>query len=98
MDDVTHGTLLAGFLSKLNLGAPQRFRNMTIIPLFTPINHSPDYLTLWEAISKSLLTVTEVSQAGSVPQLKVTNAADLPVLLLDGEERIGAKQNRILNA
>ena len=41
--------------------------------------------------------VTEVSEAGSVPFLKVANQADQPLLLLDGEELIGAKQNRILN-
>ncbi len=41
--------------------------------------------------------VTEVSEAGSVPFLQVANGADRPLLLLDGEELIGAKQNRILN-
>ncbi len=41
--------------------------------------------------------VTEVSEAGSVPFLQVANDADRPLLLLDGEELIGAKQNRILN-
>jgi len=40
---------------------------------------------------------TEVSEAGSVPFLRVANGADRPLLLLDGEELIGAKQNRILN-
>jgi hypothetical protein len=32
-----------------------------------------------------------------VPNLKVHNKADKPVLLLDGEEVAGAKQNRVLN-
>jgi hypothetical protein len=41
--------------------------------------------------------VTEVSEAGSVPFLQVTNGAARPLLLLDGEELLGAKQNRILN-
>lgn len=30
-------------------------------------------------------------------QLKVTNSGDLPVLILDREELVGAKQYRILN-
>lgn len=38
-----------------------------------------------------------MSEAGSVPFLKVANGADRPLLLLDGEELLGAKQNRILN-
>ena len=41
--------------------------------------------------------VTEVSEAGSVPFLQVANGADRPLLLLDGQELIGAKQNRILD-
>jgi len=32
-----------------------------------------------------------------VPSLSVVNDADRPVLLLDGEELVGARQNRILN-
>jgi hypothetical protein len=38
-----------------------------------------------------------VSEAGSVPELLVKNLAPSPVLILDGEELIGAKQNRIVN-
>ena len=43
------------------------------------------------------VTIEEVSEAGAVPTLRVTSAADRPVLLLDGEELIGARQNRVLN-
>ena len=50
-----------------------------------------------EAIECSLLTVTEVSEGGHVPELKVINRGDKPVLLIDGEELVGAKQNRVLN-
>jgi hypothetical protein len=41
--------------------------------------------------------VTELSGGGSVPELSITNTAELPVLLVDGEELVGAKQNRVLN-
>jgi hypothetical protein len=73
------------------------FNNMGVLPLFTSINETPQYLTLKEALEKRLLTITEVSQSGSVPELKVVNIAEIPVLLLDGEELAGAKQNRVLN-
>ena len=43
------------------------------------------------------MALTEVSHGGSVPELIVINRADRPLLLLDGEELIGAKQNRVLN-
>jgi hypothetical protein len=41
--------------------------------------------------------VTELNAGGSVPELRLENNADLPVLLVDGEELVGAKQNRVLN-
>jgi hypothetical protein len=41
--------------------------------------------------------ITEVSEGGSVPQLLLVNEATQPVLLLDGDELVGAKQNRVLN-
>jgi len=32
------------------------------------------------------------------PELKVVNKSDQKILLVDGEELVGAKQNRVLNA
>jgi hypothetical protein len=75
----------------------QHFENMGVLPLLTSLDDSPEYLTLKEALDKQVLTITEVSHEGSVPELKVVNGAEIPVLLLDGEEVIGAKQNRVLN-
>ncbi len=43
------------------------------------------------------MTVSEVSEGGSVPELKVTNLTGKHVLILDGEAVAGAKQNRVLN-
>jgi len=89
--------IISNFLSKLEFGEAKIFNNMGVIPLFTSIDQSPQYQTLKEALEKRLLTITEVSQSGSVPELKVVNKAQIPVLLLDGEELAGAKQNRVLN-
>ncbi len=84
-------------LQRLAFEGPQTFENMAVFPLLSPLDGGPDYLTLKEALERELLTVTEVSAGGSVPELNVANAADLAVLLLDGEELAGAKQNRVLN-
>ena len=46
----------------------------------------------------SVLEVSEVSEAGSVNAVFATSNGDAPVLILDGDESVGAKQNRILNA
>jgi hypothetical protein len=84
-------------LEKLELGQPQEHENLQIFPIFYSDNHSPEYLTMKEALEKKLLVVTEVGKEGSVPELMVKNESDSLVLLLDGEELMGAKQNRVLN-
>jgi hypothetical protein len=86
-------------LSRVELGAPTRFRNLTVYPLLrpAPAQEEPDYHLLEQAIELGLARVTEVSAGGSVPELRFENRSDRPVLLLDGEELVGAKQNRVLN-
>jgi hypothetical protein len=54
-------------------------------------------VTAREAITRGTLTVSEISDAGSVPELLAINEGNVPVLVIDGEELVGAKQNRIVN-
>jgi hypothetical protein len=56
------------------------------------------YRTLDEALAAQTLEITETSEGGTVPLLKVLNRGDEPVFLMAGEQLVGAKQNRILNA
>jgi hypothetical protein len=84
-------------LGALTFGQAQTFENITILPIISGLNHSPEYLTLGEAVGTWQVSITETSQAGTVPELLVTSIAEKPVLLLDGEELAGAKQNRVLN-
>jgi hypothetical protein len=85
------------YLSGFTIEEPQRHKNMSVFPLSTSFDGGPDYTTLKDALEKALLSVNEVSTGGSVPELKVINAGEIAVLLLDGEELAGAKQNRVLN-
>ena len=85
------------YLLGMELGAGASFENMAVFELLMPTNGGPEYITLREALEKGVFSVTEVSEGGSVPELMVANKGDAPVLLLDGEELRGAKQNRILN-
>ena len=50
-----------------------------------------------EALDAGLARVEEVSEGGSVPELRFTNSAAMPILIVDGEELVGAKQNRVAN-
>jgi hypothetical protein len=89
--------LINEFISQIGFDVVQNHLNMQVIPLFSEQKEIISYLTLKEALEKRLLIIEEISKGGSVPELKVINLADVPVLLLDGEELAGAKQNRILN-
>jgi ARG and Rhodanese-Phosphatase-superfamily-associated Protein domain len=90
-------TLLEAYLSRIELGEPQQFNNVVVVPIFTGGSGAPEYLTLSEALQQQLASITEIHTAGAVPQVKVTNLADALLLLVDGEELIGARQNRTLN-
>lgn len=80
----------------LQLGDPVEHRGIVIAPLFPRRQPVARYLTLAEAIALGF-RVTEVDASGSVPELLVHNPLEENVLLYDGEELVGAKQNRILN-
>ena len=78
------------------LGDPVEHRGVVVCPLFPRTDPRARYLTLEEAIGRGL-RIEEVGAGGSVPELRVVNPLVDDVLLYDGEELIGAKQNRILN-
>lgn len=84
-------------LAGLALGAPQLYRNLALFPLVATDDSPPDYVLLDEALARGLARVTEVSAAGSVPELAFENASARKILLVDGDELSGARQNRVLN-
>lgn len=89
--------LAAEWLRRMSPGKPRTAGALAFFPLFRDIPGTFPYLTLGEALERHVLVITEVSQGGSVPELAVENSGDTAVLLLDGEELRGAKQNRVLN-
>lgn len=82
--------------SVFQLGEAVEHRGIVVTPLFPRGDPLAPYVTLDEALPRGL-SVTETSTAGSVPELALVNPLDENVLLYDGEELVGAKQNRILN-
>ena len=77
------------------LGKPQSFQGLGLIPLFSRDEPALEYIGLDEAAAAGLV-VTEIDQSGSVGTLAVSNPLKDNVLLYEGEELIGAKQNRVL--
>src|SRR3954471_13186757 len=84
-------------LPDVSVGDPIRYESLFVFPLFSPPEGVVDYLLSDDAIQAGSVTVEEVSEGGSVPDLLVTNLGDSRVLFLEGEELRGAKQNRVLN-
>ena len=83
-------------LDAFQLGEPVEHRGIVVAPLFPRRDPVAAYVTLDEALPRGL-RITETSDSGSVPELFVENLTGSAVLLYDGEELVGAKQNRILN-
>jgi hypothetical protein len=87
----------AEYLKAVALGRKQSYRNLEVYPLFSAPSATLTYLILDEALEEDGVWIGEVDEAGTVSELKVINRADCPILILDGEELVGAKQNRIVN-
>jgi hypothetical protein len=80
---------------QFEFGTPAAYERLTVIPLFG--TGSPaDYLGLDAASALDGFVITEVDESGSVTELNVTNPYDRKVLLYEGEEVVGAKQNRTI--
>jgi hypothetical protein len=84
-------------LAGISIGEATGFRNLTMFPLIKQDETTATYLTLEEALGLGGIHVTEVSESATVSGLKVVNTLDWAVLLLDGAEIVGAKQNRVFN-
>ena len=77
--------------------APQRHRLLTLFPVVDPGGRSLPHRLLSEALEEGTLRIEEVSEEGSVPELMACNEGHRDVLVLDGEQLRGAKQNRMTN-
>jgi len=79
------------------VGKPLSYGSLAVFPLFARKDGNVEYLVYSEALERDLVTVVEFGESGSVPELLVSNKGDERVLIVDGEQLVGAKQNRVLN-
>jgi hypothetical protein len=80
------------------LGAPTRHRGLSLFPLKSRVHLATgSYLVLDDALTTNQFRITEISEHGSVNQLLAINDIESQIFLLDGEELVGAKQDRVLN-
>ena len=85
------------FVESMQIRDPMIYKNLTLVPIEAAQNDGPDYLLASEAIETSMLRITEVDEAGSVGELLVRSYSEALILIVDGQEFVGAKQNRIAN-
>jgi hypothetical protein len=78
----------------IRTGIPQQHQALTIVPLLSAHEVELPYLLLSDALTGGLVRITEVG-GGTVPRLLAQNTGDNDVLILDGEQLIGARQNRM---
>lgn len=92
-------TIMSDYFRNIRGGESQQKHNLQFIPLFQGGESGPrGYLLLDEALERESLQLQEATEQGMVNNLMVVNLGRQPVLILDGEELIGAKQNRMVNA
>lgn len=91
-------TKLFEHLKGLEFGTPQTFNNLTVVPLTIEKEEKLKYISLKKALADNLIEISEIDESGHVPELKVKNKSDEFILIIDGDQFIGAKQNRIINA
>jgi hypothetical protein len=92
---------IAELLGAVRLAPRQVHETLTIWPLVrdeTTPRDGAAYVHLSEALRNGTFLVDEVSEAGSVPSVRAANRGDTAVLILFGEEFLGARQNRVANA
>ena len=71
-----HTTPIAAALSSVVVAPPVTFRNISMYPLLArdpEARRVPGYRILDDALASGLMEVTEVSEQGSVPYLRVVN-------------------------
>ena len=92
MDIVIDGTNVP-----IELLESQKYKNMEVIPVRINSSSNKDYLTLRRGISAGFVEVTEC-EISTVGTVLARNNANIPLVLIDGDEILGAKQNRIMNS
>lgn len=86
-------------LNSLTIEVPISCGRLHVFPLLAGGSAEEEiFLLLDEGIHSGTLRVEELNEGGSVPELRVVNEGSLPVLILEGDELTGAKQNRVVNS
>ena len=82
------------YLTKIQIGAEQSFKNLSIFPLLSDYFIPFDYRTIDDAVSKDMIEVLEIRQKGSTPSYKVINKSNQMILIYEGKQVVKAGHQR----
>lgn len=85
-------------LENMEIGRAVAHGALTLHPLRGGGDAGVGIESLEDALGAGTLDIEEFGEAGSVPELRVVSRGESPVLILEGEELIGLKQNRTVNS
>ncbi len=91
------GSAALSRIEGLSVGQRQEFGGLTVFPITGGSIGGINYLTFDDAMRKGVLIVSEKG-SGEVNMVCVRNKSSQPVFVMDGEEIVGARQNRIVNS
>ena len=86
-------TLALHLAAQVTVAEPSVVGSLAVFPLIADREPSVRYVSFAEAVQRGA-TVKELEGGASVNDLVVHNPLDVPVLLYEGEEVVGAQQNR----
>jgi hypothetical protein len=84
--------------ASISLGDLQCVKGLGVIPILAEaVPQMQELEPLETALGKGFARITETGPTGEVPFLLLENTGERPIIILDGEEVVGGKQNRIIN-
>jgi len=89
---------LLGSLKHVEIMGHQQADSLEVFNLRWPAGDGLNYATLDEALEAHAIEVVESTEAGRVSRIKIINRSEQMVFLMAGEQLVGCKQNRVLNA
>ncbi len=89
-------TTLKSFLNEIRIGEAKENGFVKIYPLFCDEDEI-ECVSLDDSIKRRYAVIKEIDAVGSVPEITFVNKSDMKIFIWEGEEFIGAKQNRSPN-
>lgn len=81
---------------EIDLKNSQKYKNMEVIPIESVRGGEHKFITLKAGIEEGIVKISEC-ESSTVNTVMAHNMSSIPLVLIDGEEVLGAMQNRIMN-